>query len=55
MVSSAGIPPLIGTAARRRGALAHLSPIFDLHRCDVEPPRVLPARRRMVEMVGVQG
>jgi hypothetical protein len=31
MVSSAGIPPLVGTAARRRRALAHLSPIFDLH------------------------
>jgi hypothetical protein len=31
VVSSAGVPPLIGTAARRRRALAHLSPIFDLH------------------------
>jgi hypothetical protein len=31
VVSRAGVPPLIGTAARRRRALAHLSPIFDLH------------------------
>jgi hypothetical protein len=30
-VSGAGTPPLVGTAARRRRALAHLSPIFDLH------------------------
>jgi hypothetical protein len=30
-VSGAGIPSLVGTAARRRRALAHLSPIFDLH------------------------
>src|SRR5216117_773543 len=30
VVSSAGVPPLIGTASRRRRALAHLSPIFDL-------------------------
>jgi hypothetical protein len=28
---SSGVPPLAGTAARRRRTLAHLSPIFDLH------------------------
>jgi hypothetical protein len=29
--SAGGSSPLVGTAARRRRALAHLSPIFDLH------------------------
>lgn len=29
--SGAQVPTLVGTAARRRRALAHLSPIFDLH------------------------
>lgn len=31
MSTAAGRAPLAGTAARRRRALAHLSPIFDLH------------------------
>ncbi len=31
MTGRSGVPPLVGTAARRRRALAHLSPIFDLH------------------------
>lgn len=31
MSAAAGHAPLAGTAARRRRALAHLSPIFDLH------------------------
>jgi hypothetical protein len=31
VTGGSGVPPLAGTAARRRRALAHLSPIFDLH------------------------
>lgn len=31
MSDAARVPPLVGTAARRRRALAHLSPMFDLH------------------------
>jgi hypothetical protein len=31
VTGGSGVPPLVGTAARRRRALAHLSPIFDLH------------------------
>ncbi len=31
MIGPVGVPTLTGTATRRRRALAHLSPIFDLH------------------------
>ncbi len=31
MISSGKMSPLVGSAARRRRALAHLSPVFDLH------------------------
>lgn len=30
-MKGSGVPPLVGSAGRRRRALAHLSPVFDLH------------------------